>query len=68
MEVDIDQQLWFPEAICILTQRPDVVIKLLKLKVILLELACPAEENTEERHYENISRYESLLKDCNNAC
>ena len=50
MEVDVDQQLQFPEAICISTQRPDIVIIYsLKLrKVILVELTCPAEENIEE--------------------
>ena len=31
MEVYIDQQLWFAEAICISTQRPDIVIYSLKL-------------------------------------
>ena len=38
IEVDIDQQLRFPEAICISTQRPDIVIYSLKLrKVTLIE-------------------------------
>ena len=68
MEVDVDQQLRFPEAISISTQRPDIVIYSLKLrKVILIQLTCPAEENIEERHSEKESRYESLLKDCINA-
>ena len=66
MELDIDQQLWFPEAICILTHYHKY--QFIKVKSYILELACPAEENTEERHYEKISRYESLLKDFNNAC
>ena len=68
MEIDIDQQLRFTEAICISTKRPDIVIYSLKLrKVILIELACPAEENIEERHSEKISFYEDLLKGCINA-
>ena len=68
MEVDVDQQLGFPEAICISTQRPDIVIYSLKLrKIILIELTCPAEENIEEERSEKKSRYEGLLKDCINA-
>ena len=68
IEVDVDQQLRFPEAICRSTQRPDIVIYSLNLRnVILIELACLAEENTEERHSEKISHYEGLLKDCINA-
>ena len=63
MKIDVDQQLRFPEAICISTQRPDIVIYSLKLKkVLLIELICPAEENIEERHSEKISHYDSLLK------
>ena len=59
MEVDVDQQLRFSEAICISTLRQDIVIYSLKLrKVILIELRCLAEENIEERHSEKISRYE----------
>ena len=49
MKIDVDQQLRFPQDICIST------------------LMCPAEENIEERHSEKTSRYEGLLKDCNNA-
>ena len=68
MEVDVDQQLRFPEAICISTQRQDIVIYSLKLrKVILIKLTCPAEENIEESHSEKKSCCESLLKDCINA-
>ena len=68
MEVDVDQQYPLPEAICISTQRPDIVIYSLKLrKVILKQLTCSAEENIEESHSEQISRYEVLLKDCVNA-
>ena len=68
IKVDVDQQLRFPEAICISTQRPDIFIYSLKLrKVILIALACPAEENTEERHSEKISRHEGLLQGCINA-
>ena len=68
MKIDVDQQLRFPEAICISTQRPDIVIYSLKLrKVILIELTCPAEMNIEKMHSEKISRYEGLLKDCINA-
>ena len=53
MEVDVDQQLRFPEAICISTQRSAIVIYTLKLrKVILIELTFPAEENIEERDSE----------------
>ena len=37
------------------------------IKVEKRELTCPAEENYEGRHSENISRYEDLLKDCVNA-
>ena len=38
IEADIDQQLRFPEAICISTLRPDIVIYSLKLrKIILIE-------------------------------
>ena len=41
MEVDADQQLRVPEAICISTQRPDIFIYSLKLRtVILTELKC----------------------------
>ena len=66
-EVDLDQQLRFP-GLCISTQRPDIFIYSLKLrKVILIELTCPAEENIEEKHSEEISRYEGSLKDCINA-
>ena len=58
----------FPEAICISAQRPDIVIYSLKLrKVISIELTCPAEENIEEKHSEEISCYKGLLKDCINA-
>ena len=68
MEVDVDQQLRFPEAICILTQRPDIVIYSLNLrKVISVELTSPEEENIEENHSEKTCRYEGLLKDCINA-
>ena len=68
MEVDLDQQLRFPEGICLSIQKPYIVIYSLKLrKVILIELTCPAEENIEERYSEKIFRYESLLKDCTNA-
>ena len=68
MEVNVDQQLRLPEAICISTWRPDIVIYSLKLKkVILIELTCPAEENIEERHSEKISHYVGLLKDCINV-
>ena len=68
MEVDLDQQLRFPEGICLSIQKPYIVIYSLKLrKVILIELTCPAEENIEERHSEKISCYEGLLKDCINA-
>ena len=68
MEVDADQQLRFPEAICISTQRPDIAIYSLKLrKVILIELTCPAEENMGERHSEKIPRYDGFLKDCINV-
>ena len=53
MEIDVHQQLPFPEAICISTQRPDVAIYSLKLrKFVLIELTCPAEENIEESHSE----------------
>ena len=67
MEVDVDQQLQFPEAIFISTRSADIVIYSLKLrKVILIKLTCPAEENIEEWHSEKISRYDGLLKDCIN--
>ena len=56
MQVDVDQQLRFQEAICISTKRPDIVIYSLKLrKAISIELTCPAEENIEERHSEEHS-------------
>ena len=59
MGVNVDQHLRFPQAVCIPTQTPHIVIYSLKLsKVILIELTCPAEENIEERHSEKISRYE----------
>ena len=59
MGVNVDQHLRFPQAVCIPTQIPHIVIYSLKLsKVILIELTCPAEENIEERHSEKISRYE----------
>ena len=59
MGVNADQHLRFPQAVCIPTQTPHIVIYSLKLsKVILIELTCPAEENIEERHSEKISRYE----------
>ena len=59
MGVNVDQHLRFPQAVCIPTQTPHIVIYSLKLsKLILIELTCPAEENIEERHSEKISRYE----------
>ena len=62
MEVDKNQQLQFPEVVCISTKRPDVVIYLLNLrKVILIDLTCPIEENIEEKHSEKLSRYEGLV-------
>ena len=57
MEVDVDQQLRFSEAICISTLRQDIVIYSLKLRKVIL-IRCLAEENIEERHSEKISRYE----------
>ena len=49
MEVDVDQQLQFPEAICISTRSADIVIYSLKLrKVVLIKLTCPAQENIKE--------------------
>ena len=36
MEVDVDQQLQFPEAVCISIQRPDIVIYSLKLRKVYL--------------------------------
>ena len=56
MKIDVDQQLRFPEAICISTQRPDIVIYSLKLKkIILIELTCRVVETIEARHSEKIS-------------
>ena len=44
MELAVDQQLRFPETVCISTQRSDIIIYSLKLrKVTLTKLTYPVE-------------------------
>ena len=66
--VDLKKQLKFPEEICITGLRPDMLVKSLKERIlIIIELTSPCEENFEVRHMEKEGKYQGLVAECKNA-
>ena len=67
-DVDLGKQLKFPAEICSTKLRPDMLLKSLKEKIlIIIELTCPCEENFLERHLEKKGRYDVLVSECRSA-
>ena len=67
MEVDLDKKLKFPEAILLTNKRPDIVLWSCDEKyLVIVELTVPWEDRMEVANELKSSKYEELVKECEN--
>ena len=61
---DLEHHFLFPTEIVLMTQRPDIVIWFIKLKVFIIELMVIFEENFDWAHQRKLEKYEDLQEQC----